>query len=112
MECRHQPDGGGDPERRRGRSVPGIGPAPRGSRKGGRRRCRHPAVAERNATLDREMTSAATPMFRGWLVVAAAFSILFLSYGLQFSYGVFVSGMSAELGWSRAATALPYSIYV
>ena len=50
--------------------------------------------------------------FRGWRVVAAAFSVLFLSYGLQFSYGVFVSGMTAELGWSRAVTALPYSIYV
>ena len=51
-------------------------------------------------------------LFRGWLVVAAAFSVLFFAYGLQFSYGVFVSGMAAELGWSRAATALPYSIYV
>ena len=54
----------------------------------------------------------ATGMFRGWLVVAAAFSVLFFAYGLQFSYGVFVSGMAAELGWSRAATALPYSLYV
>ncbi len=51
-------------------------------------------------------------LFRGWLVVAAAFSVLFLSYGLQFSYGVFVSGMATDLGWSRAQTALPYSIYV
>lgn len=51
-------------------------------------------------------------LFRGWLVVAAAFSVLFLAYGLQFSYGVFVSGMTDELGWSRADTAAPYSIYV
>lgn len=50
--------------------------------------------------------------FRGWEVVAAAFAVLFLSYGLQFSYGVFVGGMAADLGWSRAETALPYSIYV
>lgn len=50
--------------------------------------------------------------FRGWQVVAAAFAVLFLSYGLQFSYGVFVGGMAADLGWSRAETALPYSIYV
>ena len=35
-------------------------------------------------------------LFRGWLVVAAAFSVLFLAYGLQFSYGVFVSGMTDE----------------
>jgi len=51
-------------------------------------------------------------LFRGWWVVAAAFAVLFLSYGLQFSYGVFVSGMAADLGWTRAQTALPYSIYV
>ncbi|MEQ1889088.1 MAG: MFS transporter [Alphaproteobacteria bacterium] len=51
-------------------------------------------------------------IFRGWVVVAAAFTVLFCGYGLQFSYGVFVSAMTAELGWSRAATALPYSIYV
>ncbi|MSR14804.1 MAG: MFS transporter [Gammaproteobacteria bacterium] len=50
--------------------------------------------------------------FYGWTVVAAAFSVLFLAYGLQFSYGVFVLGMTADLGWSRADTVLPYSIYV
>lgn len=53
-----------------------------------------------------------TRMFYGWTVVSAAFAVLFLAYGLQFSYGIFVTGMSAELGWSRADTALPYSIYV
>lgn len=50
--------------------------------------------------------------FRGWQVVAAAFSVLFLTYALQFSYGLFATGMAEELGWSRADTALPYSIYV
>lgn len=48
----------------------------------------------------------------GWFVVAAAFSVLFLAYGLQFSYGLFVTGMSDELGLTRAETALPYSVYV
>ncbi len=52
------------------------------------------------------------PIFRGWFVVSAAFAVLFLAYGLQFSYGVFATGMAEELGWSRAETALPYSIYV
>ncbi|MCB1745989.1 MAG: MFS transporter [Gammaproteobacteria bacterium] len=50
--------------------------------------------------------------FYGWVVVGAAFAVLFLAYGLQFSYGVFVTGLAAELGWSRAETVLPYSIYV
>jgi len=38
--------------------------------------------------------------------------VLFLAYGLQFSFGIFVTGMGEEMGWSRADTALPYSIYV
>ena len=60
------------------------------------------------------MTAAATAprVFHGWVVVGAASVIMFLAYGLQFSYGVFVAGMSAELGWSRADTALPYALYV
>ncbi len=52
------------------------------------------------------------PRFDGWRVVAAAFAVLFLAYGLQFSYGLFVTPMAAELGLSRAETALPYSVYV
>ncbi len=59
-----------------------------------------------------ERAAARSGLFRGWLVVAAAFSVMFLAYGIQFSYGVFVTGMADELGWSRAETALPYSIYV
>ena len=51
-------------------------------------------------------------VFYGWVVIAAAFCVLFLAYGLQFSYGVFVTGMAEELGWSRADTALPYCLYV
>lgn len=52
------------------------------------------------------------PRYAGWTVVAAAFAILFLAYGLQFSYGLFVTPMAADLGLSRAETALPYSAYV
>jgi len=74
---------------------------------------RHAAlVTDQNPGLARTMNEIDGGLFRGWQVVGAAFSVLFLSYGLQFSYGVFVSGMAADLGWSRAQTALPYSIYV
>lgn len=51
-------------------------------------------------------------VFYGWIVVASAFVVLFLAYGLQFCYGVFVTGMVADLGWDRATAALPYSVYV
>ena len=53
-----------------------------------------------------------TRFFQGWIVAAAAFVVLFCAYGVQFSYGVFVTGMGQELGWSRADTALPYALYV
>lgn len=55
---------------------------------------------------------ARQPVFPGWYVAAGAFSVLFLAYGLQFSYGLFVTGMARELGWSRADTSLPYALYV
>jgi len=84
--------------------------------------CRHPAHHERTPAAGRGALTglpavapaAATPglPFRGWFVVGATFVVLFFAYGLQFSYGVFVGGMSRELGWSRAETALPYAIYV
>ncbi len=52
------------------------------------------------------------PLFIGWYVAAGAFAVLFLAYGLQFSYGLFVTGMARDLGWTRAETSLPYSVYV
>ncbi|MEN9726341.1 MAG: hypothetical protein RL434_707 [Pseudomonadota bacterium] len=50
--------------------------------------------------------------FLGWRVVGAAFAVMFFAYGLQFSFGVIATGMGEDLGWSRAQTALPYSLYV
>jgi hypothetical protein len=40
--------------------------------------------------------------FYGWVVVGAAFSVLLMSYGAQFSFGVFFSALLEEFGWSRA----------
>ena len=45
-------------------------------------------------------------------MVAGAFSVLTLSYSLQFSYGVFMPHMLAELGWDRSSLAAPFSAYV
>ena len=63
------------------------------------------------ARVDEPVSGTGGRVFYGWFVVAAAFAVLFFAYGLQFSYGVFIIGLSAELGWTRAQTALPYSIY-
>jgi MFS family permease len=51
-------------------------------------------------------------VFYGWRVVGAAFTVLFVAYGLQFSFGVFVSQITQDTGWSRSQILLPYAIYV
>jgi MFS family permease len=50
--------------------------------------------------------------FYGWLIVAACFGILFVAYGVQFSYGVFLPAMAAETGWGRTSLSLAFSLYV
>ncbi|MCP5029045.1 MAG: MFS transporter [Actinomycetia bacterium] len=45
-------------------------------------------------------------------MAGAAFVVLFMAYGIQFSYGVWVTEIGDDLGWSRSETALPYSVYV
>jgi MFS family permease len=51
-------------------------------------------------------------VFRGWFVVTAAFGVLFVAYGLQFSFGVFVKAIEDDVGWSRSQLSTPYAIYV
>jgi len=58
------------------------------------------------------VVQSAGARFYGWRVVAAAFTVLFVAYGLQFSFGVFVTEITDETGWSRSQILLPYAIYV
>jgi MFS family permease len=51
-------------------------------------------------------------LFFGWAVVAAAFAVLFVAYGLQFSFGLFVKAIGDDTGWSRRDLSLPYAVYV
>lgn len=57
-------------------------------------------------------TPATSQVFFGWVVVAAAFSVLFVAYGLQFSFGLFVKAIGDDTGWSRTQLSLPYAVYV
>jgi MFS family permease len=50
--------------------------------------------------------------FYGWIVVAACFGIVFVAYGIQFSYGVFLPSIAADTGWDRTSLSLAFSIYV
>ncbi|MBI3301288.1 MAG: MFS transporter [Deltaproteobacteria bacterium] len=50
-------------------------------------------------------------LFYGWIVTACAFLVLFLTYGVQYSFGVFLPAMLDELGWQRASLAGAFSLY-
>lgn len=49
--------------------------------------------------------------FYGWIVTACAFCVLSLTYGVQYSFGVFLPAMLDELGWQRASIAGAFSLY-
>jgi len=49
--------------------------------------------------------------FYGWVVVGCAFLVLFLTYGVQYSFGVFVPPMLDDLGWQRASLGGAFSLY-
>jgi MFS transporter, OFA family, oxalate/formate antiporter len=50
--------------------------------------------------------------FYGWVVVACTFTVLCISYGIQFTFGVFMPFISTDTGWDRGSLSLAYSMYV
>ena len=38
--------------------------------------------------------------FYGWVVVAAAFFVALVAYGVQYSFGIFIDPLKADFGWS------------
>ena len=51
-------------------------------------------------------------VFYGWVVVACAFTILGVAYGIQFSFGVFMPEIVKDTGWGRDTLSLPYALYI
>lgn len=49
--------------------------------------------------------------FYGWVVLACVSTVFLLTYGLQYSFGVFFTTMLPDLGWSRASLASAFSLY-
>lgn len=70
------------------------------------------ALSPRPVTDSAPAPAAVASTFYGWKVVAAAFTVLMIGYGLQFSFGVFVTEITRDQGWSRAELLLPYAVYV
>jgi len=50
-------------------------------------------------------------LFYGWTVVATAFLVLFMAYGTQYAFGVFLAALVEEFGWSRASLLDVFSLY-
>jgi len=59
------------------------------------------------------MTAASTPTVdsrTAWLMLAAAFVVGFVVFGIVYSFGVFLSPLMAEFGASRATTSSYYAV--
>ena len=52
-----------------------------------------------------------SPVHYGWVVVGAAFTVLFLAYGVQYAFGLFFTALTEEFGWSRASLSGVFSLY-
>tara|TARA_B100000579_G_scaffold414327_1_gene407846 strand:+ start:2544 stop:3779 length:1236 start_codon:yes stop_codon:yes gene_type:complete len=50
--------------------------------------------------------------FFGWRIVSAAFTVLFVVYGIQFSFGTFVGDVVKDTGWSENRLQLIFAIYI
>lgn len=50
--------------------------------------------------------------FYGWVIVATAFTVIFLHLSIRGSFAVFLKPMVKSLGWSTAAVALGLSIFM
>lgn len=50
-------------------------------------------------------------IYQGWKVAIAGMGINFL-VGISYAWSVYAGGLTRELGWSQADTALPYSVFL
>ncbi len=57
-------------------------------------------------------TKPAKKIFYGWIIVAVATGIYLTITGPITSFGVFIKPMAAEFGWSRATTALGFTLFI
>ena len=50
--------------------------------------------------------------FYGWVVVATAFCVALVAYGVQYSFGIFLNPLSEDFGWSRALVSGAASLFM
>ena len=56
--------------------------------------------------------SSSRPFNYGWVIVAAGFLMIFITYGLIYSYSVFFKPLAEHFQWDRASVSLIYSLAV
>jgi MFS family permease len=49
--------------------------------------------------------------FYGWIVVAAAFLVALVAYGVQYSFGIFLKPLATDFDWSRALVSGAASLF-
>src|SRR3981189_238330 len=79
----------------------------------GRNRSAEPATSRYIAATDENAASIQDKLNRpahGWVVVAAAFTLMFVGFGVAYSFAAFFTALQSELGASRAHVALVFSV--
>ncbi len=59
------------------------------------------------------MVSQTTPaprFFYGWIIVAACALMTMVSSGTLMAFGVFITPMAADLGWSHSTLSFTYAV--
>ena len=49
--------------------------------------------------------------FYGWVILAACFMVTAVASGTMMGFGVFITPMVENMGWSHSALSLLYSLY-
>src|SRR5580692_4685880 len=62
------------------------------------------------AAMSRENTLSAPRIFHGWLVVAAAFAVMFVGFGCAYTFSAFVESLQRDFGASRGSVSLVFSL--
>ncbi|MFC1937156.1 MFS transporter [Chloroflexota bacterium] len=57
-------------------------------------------------------TQKKSPLFYGWVIAFAAFIIVVIGYGMRYGFSVFYVYILGEFGWTRANTALAFSLHL
>ncbi len=70
-----------------------------------------------SSSVAEELTHPSVPaptrrIFYGWIVLGLAWTVLFVSYGVQFTFGVFMPAIETDTGWDRTSLSLLYAVYV